>query len=176
MIRISRLTDYGIVLMSYMATHPERVHNAAEVAADAHLPLPTVSKLLRLLTHEGLLESHRGVKGGYLLAKRPEDISLAGIIRALDGPIALTTCTTSSPGDCEHEPICPLRSHWRRINLAIRAALESIPLSEMSLPAGAGFFRTVSPTAGAGGERESIRPAAAPGGDAAAGRTATAPR
>ena len=107
MIRISRLTDYGIVLMSHMAAHGDRVHNATEVAAEAHLPLPTVSKLLRLLAKEGLLESHRGVKGGYGLARPAEDITVGTIITALEGPIAITTCTNDSPGECEHEPHLP---------------------------------------------------------------------
>lgn len=134
MIRISRLTDYGIVLMSYMAVHPEHVHNATEVATEAHLPAPTVSKLLRALAREGLLASHRGVKGGYSLARPAEAITVASIIRALEGPIALTTCTTKSPSDCEHEPICPVRGHWNRINLAIRQALEGVTLSDMAVP------------------------------------------
>ena len=134
MIRISRLTDYGIVVMSYLAAHPDRFHNAAEVALGARLPAPTVSKLLRILTREGLLESHRGVKGGYGLARAAEHISLADVIRALDGPIALTTCNTSLPGECEHEPQCPVRGHWHRVNQAVRQALEGVRLSEMALP------------------------------------------
>ncbi len=132
MIRISRLTDYGIVLMSHMAAHAERVHNASEVASEAHLPLPTVSKLLRLLAKEELLESHRGVKGGYGLARRPEDVTLGSIIKALEGPIAITTCTNDSPGECEHESLCPVRSHWHLINLAVRQALDSITLADMA--------------------------------------------
>ncbi len=142
MIRISRLTDYGIVLMSYMAAQPDGVHNAAEAAAEAHLPLPTVSKLLRVLTREGLLESHRGVKGGYSLAHKPEQISVASIIRALEGPIALTVCAVDPTGDCELELLCPVRAPWQKINQAIRQALENISLAEMALarhqpPAGA---------------------------------------
>jgi FeS assembly SUF system regulator len=132
MIRISRLTDYGIVLMSYLAAHPDRLHNATEVAIGARLPAPTVSKLLRLLAREGLLASHRGVKGGYGLARRAEDISLADVIRALEGPIALTTCNTSLPGECEHEPQCPVRGHWHRINQAVRQALEGVRLAEIA--------------------------------------------
>lgn len=128
MIRISRLTDYGIVLMSYITAHAERVHNATELAAGAHLPLPTVSKLLRVLARRGLLESHRGVKGGYSLARSPHDISVAEIIRTLEGPIALTACTTSAPSDCEHETLCPVRGHWHKINQAIVQALESVRL------------------------------------------------
>lgn len=132
MIRISRLTDYGIVLMTHMAAHTDRVHNAAEVAAEAHLPMPTVSKLLRLLTKEGLLESHRGVKGGYGLARAAEAITVGSIITALEGPIAITTCTNDSPGECEHEHLCPVRGHWSLINLAIRQALDSVTLADMA--------------------------------------------
>ena len=132
MIRISRLTDYGIVLMSYMAAQPHRVHNAAEAAAGAHLPLPTASKLLRVLAREGLLASHRGVKGGYILARAPEQISVASIIRAVEGPIALTVCAVDPSGDCELELICPVRAPWQKINQAIRQALEGISLAEMA--------------------------------------------
>jgi FeS assembly SUF system regulator len=132
MIRMSRLTDYGIVLMSYMAAHRDRVTNAAELAAGAQLPVPTVSKLLRLLAREELLVSQRGVKGGYALAHAPEEISIAGIIRALEGPIALTVCTTAPSGECEYEPQCPVRSPWQRINRAVREALEQVTLADMS--------------------------------------------
>src|SRR5262245_780859 len=131
MIRISRLTDYGIVLMTHMAAHSERVHNAAEVAAEAHLPLPTVSKLLRLLAKERLLESHRGVKGGYGLARAAGRITVGASITALEGPTAITTCTNDSPGECEPEPLCPVRGHWYLINLAIRQALDSVTLVDM---------------------------------------------
>jgi Rrf2 family protein len=90
--------------------------------------------LLRQLAHEGLLASHRGVKGGYGLERRPEEISVATIIRALEGPIALTACVTELPGECEHESQCPVRGHWNRINHAVREALEGISLSEMASP------------------------------------------
>lgn len=131
MIRITKQTDYGIVLLTHLAAEPERQYNAPELAAEARLPLPMVSKILKLLAREGLLVSHRGVKGGYSLARRPEAISMAQIIAALEGPIALTECI-SVEGDCSHEPLCPVRSNWRRINQAVRTALEGIALSEMA--------------------------------------------
>ena len=140
MIRLSRLTDYGIVLMSYMAEHRERAINAAELAAVAQLPLPTVGKLLRLLAREELLVSQRGVKGGYTLAHAPDEISIAAIIRALEGPIALTACTTAPSGDCEYEPQCPVRRPWQRINRAVRDALEQITLADMSGAAALGRY------------------------------------
>ena len=146
MIRISRLTDYGIVLMSHIAAHAADVHNAAEVAHDAHLPLPTVSKLLRLLTKEGLLESHRGVKGGYGLARRAEDITVGHVISALEGPVAITTCTNNSPGECQHEGRCPVRSHWHLINIAVRQALDSVTLADIATHPGGWTLPTVSAT------------------------------
>jgi FeS assembly SUF system regulator len=132
MIRISRLTDYGIVLLAHMAGHPQRVHTAAEAAAEARLPLPTVSKLLRALAKAGLLASQRGVKGGYGLAHPPAQITVARIVTALEGPIAITACTTGGPSDCEHQRRCPVRGHWSLINLAVREALESITLADLA--------------------------------------------
>ncbi|MFQ5665236.1 MAG: SUF system Fe-S cluster assembly regulator [Candidatus Binatia bacterium] len=140
MIRISRLTDYGIVILSYMAAHPDQVHNASSVAVGAHLPLPTVGKLLRAFARGGLLSSHRGINGGYSLARPPREISVAGVIRALEGPIGLTLCRAESPGDCAHEAVCRVRTHWQRINQAIRQALEGITLSEMAAPVSPQFM------------------------------------
>lgn len=133
MIRITKQTDYGIVLLTQMALVPQRQFNAPELAAEASLPLPMVSKILKQLVREGLLTSHRGVKGGYSLARPSDEISVAELIAALEGPIALTECI-SVEGDCSHEPICKVRSNWQRINGAVRSALEGISLSEMARP------------------------------------------
>ena len=133
MIRITKQTDYGIVLLTHLANHPERSFNAPELAAEAHLPLPMVSKILKLLTRDGLLVSHRGVKGGYGLARDAAEISMAAVIAALEGPIAITECIDTS-GDCSHEQLCPVRSNWHRINQALRGALEEITLEEMAQP------------------------------------------
>jgi len=148
MIRLSRLTDYGIVLMSNIAADPDRVHNAGEVAAGARLPLPTVSKLMRRLAQRELLISQRGAKGGYSLARSPDRISVGQIITALEGPVSLTVCTTGkSPGTCKHEPRCPVLGHWQRINRAIRDALDGITLADMAAPAGAGVRSVFEPDA-----------------------------
>jgi len=135
LIRMTRLTDYGIVLLTYFARDPQfTLHNARDVAASARLPLPTVNKILKALTKKGLLVSHRGVKGGYSLARRPEDISMADIITATEGPVALTQCTLSFPGQCVQESCCPVHGNWQKINDVIRQALESVKLSEMARP------------------------------------------
>ena len=106
MIRLSRLADYGIVVMTHMARHPDRQHAAPEIAAQTQLPLPTASKILKGLVRAGLLISHRGVKGGYGLARSATAISVADVIVALEGPIALTACVEHGPGDCDIEALC----------------------------------------------------------------------
>jgi FeS assembly SUF system regulator len=130
MIRITKQTDYGIVLLTHLAGAPERPVNAPELAGETHLPLPMVSKILKLLVREGLLASHRGVKGGYSLSRPPEEISMAEVVAALEGPIAITECIDDQSG-CSHSPVCPVRGRWHRINTALRDALGGISLAEM---------------------------------------------
>lgn len=131
MIRITKQTDYGIVLLTHLAAAPERHVNAPELAGETHLPLPMVSKILKLLAREGLLDSHRGVKGGYSLSRVPEEISMAEVVSALEGPIAITECIDDQTG-CSHAPVCPVRGRWHRINAALRDALAGISLAEMA--------------------------------------------
>lgn len=132
MLRITKETDYGIVLLIFFARAAwGSMHNARDLAADARLPLPMASKILKRLARYGILESHRGVKGGYSLARRPSVISVAEIIEALDGPIGLTECSVSS---CDRENGCPGRGPWQRINKAVRMALENVTLADMAAP------------------------------------------
>ena len=132
MIRLTKQTDYGIVLMSQIAASDTGRHTATDLAECTLLPLPMVSKILKKLTRGGLLASHRGAKGGYSLALEPRDISVASIIGALEGPIAITECTTETPHECSYEATCRVRGNWLRINDAVRGALEGITLDEMA--------------------------------------------
>ena len=132
MIRMTKTADYGIVLMSHIATQDDRLCAAAELSNETGLPHPTVSKILKMLARDGLLESHRGAKGGYSLARRPEEISVVEIIAALDGPIGITECIDDTPGECGQESVCRVKGNWQRINEAIRQALGSISLAEMT--------------------------------------------
>ena len=133
MLRITRQTDYGIVIMSlFSGKDPENVLSARDMARETNLPLPTVSKILKSLTRGGLLDSTRGVKGGYSLARASDAISVANIIEAIEGPIALTDCLDQSNRDCMIADSCPCKSNWARINDAVKAALETIPLQQMS--------------------------------------------
>lgn len=136
MIRMTKQADYGIVLLTQMAGEPERLFNAHELADEVQLPLPTVSKILKILGRAELLESHRGAKGGYCLGREADNISVADIITALDGPIAITECIDDTPGICSQESFCAVRGNWQRINHAIRGALENIALAEMTHPIG----------------------------------------
>lgn len=134
MIRLSRLADYGLVLMGRMAMQPATVHTAVGLAEDTQLPMPTVAKLLVRLTQSGLLISHRGAKGGYELARAPSAIAVAEIVVAVDGPIALTQCLEHGPGNCDVEPICPTRRGWNRLNDAVKRALADVSLAELTQP------------------------------------------
>ena len=135
MIRIAKLTDYAIVLLTYIARDGKRgVHAARDLAAGSHLPVPTVSKILKCLSRGGLLVSHRGVAGGYSLAKAASAINLAEIIAIMEGPVALTECSTSCPGLCEIEPVCPVRNNWRKINDVVVRSLENLTLLDMTEP------------------------------------------
>ena len=147
MIRMTKQTDYGIVLLSRMAVLPGRLLNATELATETRLPQPTVSKVLKILARAGLLESHRGVKGGYTLARDPEEITVTEAIVALEGPIGITECIDDTPGECSHEARCPVRGNWHRINEAIRRALDGINLAEMAQPQPAPLVSLGSPTA-----------------------------
>lgn len=131
MIRMAKLTDYGILVLRSFALQSEGTPlSAREIAAHTHIPLPTVSKVLKVLTKKNFLTSTRGTNGGYVLTRKPEAISMAQVIAALEGPIAVTDCNTDH-GNCEKEATCPTKSHWLVINHAIQDALEKVPLSRM---------------------------------------------
>lgn len=132
MIRLSRLADYGVLLACQMATRSDHCHNAYDLAGGTGVPAPTVSKLLAAMARAGILVSHRGAKGGYRLARAPSEITAADIVSAVDGPIALTVCLEHGDGACEVESMCSTRQGWRRINDAIRNAMEGVSLAEMT--------------------------------------------
>jgi FeS assembly SUF system regulator len=134
MLRLSKLADYGVLLMAQLARDPGgATQNARELAAQTALPSPMVAKVLKTLTREGLLVSHRGAHGGYSLARPAEQIPVAKIIAALEGPVALTQCGVM-PGSCEHEPSCHVRTPWERINRAVSDTLERVTLADLIHP------------------------------------------
>jgi FeS assembly SUF system regulator len=136
MIRLGKLTDYGLVLMTLIARHSDQsVHTARDLAVESKLPLPTVSKLLKELLQSGLLVSHRGIKGGYGLARESREIAVSDIIAAIEGPIALTECSSEvTTSSCELERCCPIKNNQKVISRAIRTALDSVTLSDLIRP------------------------------------------
>jgi FeS assembly SUF system regulator len=110
------------------------LRTARDLAQESHLPLSTVSKLLKELLHCGLLVSHRGIKGGYILARDSREISVLEIIAAIEGPMALTECSTDVTGLCNLESGCPIKSNQQIINQAIRGVLEKVTLSDLAHP------------------------------------------
>jgi FeS assembly SUF system regulator len=135
MIRLGKLTDYGLVLMGYVAKSGEpALRTARDLAAQSGLPLPTVSKLLKLLLQSGFLVSHRGIKGGYSLAREAREISVAEVISALEGPIGLTECTIDASGVCDLEPSCPIKRNQQMISQVVRGALEKLSLADLIHP------------------------------------------
>ena len=134
MLKLSKLTDYATVILSYMAKDYVNMHAAIEISEETGITQPTVSKILKLLVREKVLTSVRGAKGGYLLARSPEKITVAMVINALEGPIALTECTASHK-HCVQASGCEIQGNWGLINQRISHALESVTLADMILPA-----------------------------------------
>lgn len=133
MLRVSKLTDYATVVLAQMARAPEAVHTAADLAERTHLSRPTVAKLLKQFVRGGLLTSYRGAHGGYLLARRPEEISAVEIIDTVEGPLAMTECSLGHD-QCEIEHVCNIGHHWQRINGLIREALDEVSLADLATP------------------------------------------
>ena len=133
MLRVSRLTDYGIVLMSTFAAEPAgTVCTSRGLAEASGLPAATVSKLLKRLQRAGLLRSQRGLHGGYVLARSAAAITLAEVVDALEGPLALSDCQGKEPGPCLLHGTCPVRGTWRSINQTMQDALAGVTLAAVA--------------------------------------------
>lgn len=132
MVRISKLTDYGVMIMAFMAADPLRLFQTREIAEATSLAQPTVSKLLKKLAKSKLLTSHRGAHGGYQLNSSPNHITVADLVSALEGPIAITECNLGHE-HCKTASSCSIKAPWLRINHIITQALRSVKLSELTL-------------------------------------------
>ena len=128
--RLSNLADYAVITMVAAARHCGGGRtSASELADETGLPRPTVQKLVSRLTKAGLLRSVRGAGGGLQLARPAAAITVADVIEAVEGPIALTACLEA--GDCDYESGCVMKPHWPIINNAMRGALAGITLTEL---------------------------------------------
>lgn len=131
MLRISRLTDYATVILAALARSPVPQMTAAALAARTRIAAPTVSKLLKQLHRAGLVASTRGLHGGYQLARTAGSISAASILDALEGPLALTACS-SHHGQCDIEGHCRVSRAWQSVNGAIRRSLQDVTLAQLA--------------------------------------------
>ncbi|HEV2569986.1 SUF system Fe-S cluster assembly regulator [Sphingomonas sp.] len=130
--RLSNLADYAVVIMSAAARAGDVRVNATELAAKTGIPLPTTQKLLGRLASAGLFASARGGGGGFVLTRPAAEISLADVIEAVEGPIAMTSCVDEARHDCALEGACQVRPHWGPVNNAIRGALSSVSLASLN--------------------------------------------
>ncbi len=130
MFKVNKLTDYATVLLIEIARHAA-AHSTQHISEHTGIPLPTVAKLMKSLNKAGLVASRRGAGGGYALGRAPAEITLADVIQAVEGPIALTACADTSDEHCNIESICPVQGKWNRANSAVRAALAQVTLAEM---------------------------------------------
>ena len=129
MLKITKITDYGFNLLVYMANQEEgMLHNAKDLSATIDIPLPTVSKVLKILTQGGILQSHQGSRGGYSLARPADKIFAAEIIAAVEGPVAITDC--SGAAGCERN--CPVSPSWQRVNSEMVKVLSGLSLADMA--------------------------------------------
>ncbi len=135
MVRLTRMADYAIVLMHQVAIAGGRPVNAGKLASETRVQRPTTTKILKSLARAGLLSSSRGMKGGYILAYSPLDISVADIVAAVEGPIALTDCIEDAPGTCELESCCRVRDALQVVNNTVRQALREVSVADLSAPA-----------------------------------------
>jgi FeS assembly SUF system regulator len=133
MLRLSKLTDYAIVLLTAMANDKNQIYTATGLATSTGIALPTVTKLLKVLLGGKVLMSIRGAKGGYMLARVPEKINVAEVIALLEGPISLTECSLSHQS-CGQASGCHMHSNWHLINQAIQQALAAVTLADMARP------------------------------------------
>ena len=133
MLRMSKLADYGTVVMALMARDADALHSAAGLAQRLSIGAATVSKILKTLAREGLVVSTRGAQGGYRLPRPPSAISVAEIIRAMEGPIGMTECSTT-PGLCCQESQCTVRANWVHVNRIVLDVLDGITLEQLNRP------------------------------------------
>lgn len=144
MVILSKLADYGVIVATYLAAHPDRQMTAAVLAKETNLPRATVAKVLKGLSHGGVVAGARGAAGGYRLARDAGAISVAEVVAAIDGMMGVTQCTVHGP-DCTRSHFCTTRPHWKRINDAVGTALGAVMLADMANPFGPPPSRPVAP-------------------------------
>jgi FeS assembly SUF system regulator len=131
MIKVGKLTDYAIVMITALARQEVKIHKVADIAALTGIAHPTVAKIMKLLTRAQISVSERGAQGGYRLVKKPEEITMHDIIEAMEGPVALMHCLDEADQDCSITKLCGLKKSWQKINDEIKLALSRVTMKDM---------------------------------------------
>ncbi|HRK98404.1 MAG TPA: SUF system Fe-S cluster assembly regulator [Alphaproteobacteria bacterium] len=135
MIKLSKLSDYAIVVLSQLAADQGRLYTAAVLAQQTGIPEPTVAKVLKLLSRREIVNSMRGVKGGYAMTRIPSQVTVTELIEALEGPISITSCADIEvETSCHIAGLCPMRGSWHKVNVAVKSALNEVFLSDLLIP------------------------------------------
>lgn len=133
MLRINKLADYATVIMHCLMAEPLGILSANQISQRLKLSLPMVSKVLKILSDANLLVSIRGASGGYRLAKPAQDITIAAVIAAVEGDLAITECSGAAH-ICRQESMCAIKHNWQSINRFLLSTLESVSLADMAKP------------------------------------------
>lgn len=131
MIRISKMADYAVVILASMAEQSGQIMSAAQLAIETHLSEPTVSKILKQLSKAEIVKASRGTNGGYALNNAAKDLAIINVIEAIDGPLAIVTCTDSQAPECNFTELCGIKGRWDDVNAAICNALRNVSLADM---------------------------------------------
>jgi FeS assembly SUF system regulator len=135
MLKLSKLTDYAVVLLSHMTRREGALATTVLLADETGIPQPTVSKILKMLAKGGLLSAQRGASGGYTLTRSARDMSIADVVTVMDGPIHLTECAEDLAHECQMSRSCSMHGRWNKVNRVIRTALEQVSIYDMALDA-----------------------------------------
>jgi Rrf2 family protein len=132
MLKLSKKADYGLMAMRHLAEHAHQGACSAKDVAEAYgIPPEVLAKILQRLAKAGLLHSQHGINGGYTMARPAVEISAYEVIRAIDGPLFITSCITVR-GECDQTERCTIREPLRKVNQSIEDVLKNIKISEMS--------------------------------------------
>lgn len=131
MMKISKITDYAVVALTAMVDGNDQPISAASLSEKTKLPEPTIAKVLKLLAKSGLINSVRGANGGYTMVGTIEDISIADVIVAIEGPVAITSCVDENDQTCDFSTHCTINGRWTAVNNAIKETLDEISLADM---------------------------------------------
>ncbi|MFK7866982.1 MAG: SUF system Fe-S cluster assembly regulator [Alphaproteobacteria bacterium] len=134
MFRLSKMTDYAVIVLALMSKEHGAIFTAPDISVKTSLPQPAVAKLLKALARAQVIQSKRGAQGGYILERRPHNITIAEVIVAMDGPVSLTACVDNSEDQCHAASLCPMSGRWQVLNNAVEQAIISVSLAQIITP------------------------------------------